>query len=81
MTTYSQRTFSAAEKIVALVASLGTILGLLAGFVILPYRVAAVEARVTHIEENQAINREILIRMDERLKTVQRALNIPVGSP
>jgi wobble nucleotide-excising tRNase len=76
------------ELLLGIAIGIATLLGLYNSYVILPYRVEKLEQAATEMrseirflrDENRDIN-ENLIRMDERLKTIQRALKIPTAEP
>lgn len=50
-------------------------------FVIIPYRVTASEARIAAVEHDVRTDREALIRMEERIFSVQRELGIKADPP
>jgi hypothetical protein len=66
---------------------IGAVVGILAicsaisVFFILPYRVAAAEVKIMALEVAAARDREMAIRMEERLWTVQNALGIKAEPP
>lgn len=76
------------EVIIGIIISVATLLGLYNSYVILPYRVEQLERSAIEMraeirflrDENRDIN-ETLVRIDERLKTVQRALKINPDTP
>lgn len=50
------------------------ITGLFGAFIILPYRVDAIEVQVRNNAEKVAADHELLVRIEERLITVQKQL-------
>lgn len=77
-------TLNKIEVFVGIVVGIVSVAGVLAGYWILPYRVNAaemnavkLEARIEAVEKSQALNRELLVRIDERLRSVQERLHIP----
>jgi len=62
-------------KNVLLIVSLAVgVLGALQSVAVLPYRMTAAEAAVTKLQTDTKTDREILIRIEERLKTLQEKL-------
>lgn len=71
------------ELSVGILMGVCSIVSLCGSFIILPYRVAENEketakneARIQSIEEEDVKTHELLIRMDERLRTIQDRLDI-----
>lgn len=58
-----------------LIASLSIgIFGFLQSWAVLPHRVASSEAAITKLQTETGKDREILIRIEERIKTLQEKL-------
>jgi len=73
------------ELILGVFVAIIAICGAVGSWFVLPYRVGQLEKsfgemreEISTVRYNGDQNRELLIRMDERLKSVQRALKIPV---
>jgi len=62
-------------ELVAVMAGLATgVAGMFGAFYLLPYRMDAVEMRVEKISQQRDTDRELLLRIEERLINVQRDL-------
>lgn len=77
------------DMLVSIVCSLISVASLLGAWFILPYKVEANDKRMTQnevanadkfrvLEAKQDADHELAIRIDERLKSIQKALRIPV---
>jgi hypothetical protein len=62
-------------EVVAVCAGLATgLAGMFGAFFLIPYRMSAVETRVEKIAQQRDTDRELLLRIEERLISVQREL-------
>lgn len=76
--------WSKVEVLLSVAVACIAIGGAVGSWYVLPYRVGQTEAAIVDlrheikgVREENSRNQELLIRMDERIKTIQRALKIP----
>lgn len=60
---------------ISILGGLGGLAGLVGAFVIIPYRVAALEARVKQAEDIRQADHDLLTRIEERVVAIQEKLN------
>lgn len=75
------------EVLLGIIVAVIAIAACFGSWYVLPYRVGELEKAVnsiksdiTNVQKDSNQNRELLIRIDERLMAVQRALKIPTDS-
>jgi hypothetical protein len=71
----SDKLKSKIELAAVCIGFIGGLGGMFGAFYLLPYRMDAVEARVEKISSQRADDRELLLRIEERLIAVQHQLN------
>lgn len=73
----SDRTRKWMQGVAVAVGCLTGIGGMIGGFVLLPYRMDAVESRVEKLSQQREGDRELLLRIEERVIAVQKELSRP----
>lgn len=76
------------EVVLGVIVALMSLVGAIGSWMVLPYRMTQAEGSMKELRQEVAnlkidtnTNRELLIRIDERLRQVQRALKIPTNEP
>lgn len=63
------------EAVCAIVGLVTGISGLIGAFVLLPYRLEAVEKQVAHLTSAAEMRKESLIRLEENMKRIEQKLD------